>query len=109
MFRMGIEGGIMTIKLDPFAELAMYLEGLQLRRKWDALPRLVVLDDLLDEMQKEYFRMKAFILQRSEEAFQSAVIDPGMWRMEAEAEGVCGVSLEEYKEDWIEQWLEGSE
>lgn len=95
--------------IDPFTQLAMYLEGQQFTRKITGSPRLLMLDELLDNLQEEYFRMKKFILQRAEEAFQSAVVDTEMWEMEAEDYGVHGLSLEEYKEDWIEQWLEGND
>ncbi|KKL85305.1 hypothetical protein LCGC14_1956120 [marine sediment metagenome] len=49
------------------------------------------------------------LLQRAEEAFKSEVVDTQMWIEEAKSAGISGMTPEEFRKEWIEDWLAGDE
>ena len=62
-------------------------------------------DDLADEVE----RVAKLLLQRAKEAFKSEVVDTLMWIEEAKSAGISGMTPEEFRKEWIEDWLAGDE
>ncbi len=62
-----------------------------------------------EELADEVERVAKLLLQRAEEAFKSEVVDTGMWIEDAKAYGISGLTPEEFRKEWIEDWLAGDE
>jgi len=62
-----------------------------------------------EELADEVERVAKLLLQRAEETFKSEVVDTGMWIEEAKSAGISGMTPEEFRKEWIEDWLAGDE
>jgi len=67
--------------------------------------RLLMLSILVQRAQAEIEELEAQLQRAAQLAFQSEVVDAEMWELETPTD----VSLKEYKEDWICDWLKALE
>ena len=75
-------------------------------QEWPNLGGYVVID--YDEIEAERDTLVRMVQYAAEQAFQAEVVDTEMWALEARNYGTTGIEMEQYRREWIEDWVEAT-